>query len=116
MKTLVFLAGLVALCLTSGCMSLGKNMADFVAKLPPNTLTDATQTTSTPVYSHQESVTGMSKSADGTIVISNLKANAAIPELGVTWGLSISGLTISPAGQAATAALQVGTALVATPK
>jgi len=95
MKNITLLALLAALFLT-GCSSVGSNLAAFVAKLPPNTLTDATQTTNTPVYSHTESVTGMSKAADGTIVISNLKASAAIPEIGVTWGLSVSGLTISP--------------------
>ena len=92
--TIVTFAGLLFL---TGCSSVGTNLAAFVAKLPPNTLTDATQTTTTPVYSHTESVTGMSKAPDGTIVISNLKASAAIPEFGVTWGISISGLTVSPA-------------------
>lgn len=99
MKTLTLTLGLVALCLT-GCSSVATNLASFVAKLPPNTMVDATQTTSTPVYSHQESVTGMSKSADGTIVISNLKATASIPEIGVTWSFSVSGLTVSPANPA----------------
>ena len=103
MKTLVLTLGAIALLFCSGCMSLGKNMADFVAKLPPNTLVDATQTTTTPVYTHSESVTGMSKAPDGTIVVSNLKANASIPEIGVTWSLSISGLTIAPAQTVAAA-------------
>lgn len=92
MKTLLFLSCLL-LC---GCSSVGANLSKFVANLPPNTVVDATQTTTNPLYSHSESVTGMSKAGDGTIVITNLKANLTIPLWGFSDSLSVSGLTIAP--------------------
>lgn len=84
----------VALC---GCSSVGSNLSKFVASLPPNSVTDASQTTTNPLYSHSESVTGMAKSPDGSIVITNLKANLTIPLWGFADTLSVTGLTISPA-------------------
>lgn len=92
---LLFLCVAFAVAAT-GCASVGKNLSAFVANLPPNTLTDATQTTTNPLYSHTESVTGMSKSADGTIQIVNLKASLFIPLWGFTDTLTVSGLTVLP--------------------
>ena len=93
MKKLIALACL-ALC---GCSHVGSNLSSFVASLPPNTLTDASQTTTNPLYSHTESVTGMSKAADGTVVITNLKAQVLIPLWGFSDTLSVSGLSVTPA-------------------
>lgn len=92
MKKLLLLLPLL-LC---GCVSnVGKDLAAFVSALPTNTVTDASLQVSTPLWGHQLSVTGMSKAADGTIQITNLKDNFSIPLWGTTKTFTLSGLTIS---------------------
>lgn len=87
----------VALLGLTGCVSnIGKDLAGFVSALPTNTVTDASLQVSTPLWSHQLSATGMSKSKDGTIQITNLKDNFAIPLWGTTKTFTVSGLTIEP--------------------
>lgn len=77
----------------------GKDIAAFVAALPTNTVTDASLQVSTPLWSHQLSATGMSKSKDGTIQVTNLKDNFSIPLWGTTKTFTVSGLTIEPGTQ-----------------
>ncbi len=59
-------------------------------------MTDASLQVSTPLWSHQVSVTGMSKAANGAIQITNLKDNFSIPLWGTTKTFSVSGLTVEP--------------------
>lgn len=102
--TLFLLVALLGLC--SGCVS--SNFASFISKLPAVTATDITQTTSTPVYAHQESASGVSTDpVTGILTVTNGKASAAIPELGVTWSLNVSGLKM----QATPAQLAAATAV-----
>jgi len=95
LKSLLIASFLVlAGCTTAG--TAGKDLAAFVASLPTNTVTDASLQVSTPLWSHQLSATGMSKTKDGTIQITNLKDNFAIPLWGTTKTFSVSGLTVEP--------------------
>lgn len=98
MKKLILLviASILALFLVGCTTNPGKDLAAFVAALPTNTVTDVSLQVSTPLWSHQLSATGMSKTKDGTIQISNLKDNFAIPLWGTTKTFSISGLTVEP--------------------
>lgn len=92
----------------TGCSTLG-NYAAFIQKIPAVTATDITQTTTTPVYSHSESASGVTTDpSTGQITVTNGKASVAIPELGVSSSLNISGLKVqaTPAQLAAAAALQ----------
>ena len=90
-------AAIALLFIVSGCTTNpGKDLATFVAALPTNTVTDASLQVSTPLWSHQLSATGMSKAKDGTIQITNLKDNFAIPLWGTTKTFSVSGLTVEP--------------------
>ena len=100
MKKLSFIlsACLLALALT-GCgtfngSTASKNASNMLANLPSITASDITQSTSTPFYAHQESVSGLSYDADsGTFEVTNLKASASIPELGVVTSISITGIS-----------------------
>ena len=95
MKTAVILCAL-ALCGCSSTTNLGTDLSTFVKNLPPNSVTDASLTVQNPAWSHTLSVTGMGKSADGSIQITNLKDNFAIPLWGFSKTFSVSGLTITP--------------------
>ena len=98
MKKLLCLVSiaLIGLFLAGCTTNPGKDIAAFVAALPTNTITDASLQVSTPLWSHQLSATGMSKTKDGTIQITNLKDNFAIPLWGTTKTFSVSGLTVEP--------------------
>lgn len=119
MKTLkhiaLFLLPALAVALFSGCGTttskgnLGAELASFVQSIPSNTVTDASLQVSTPLWSHQLSVTGLSKSTSGQVTITNLKDNFAIPLCGFTKTFSVSGLTFD----AGTAPLAPPVALVA---
>ena len=94
--TLALACASVALCGCSSTANLGTDLANFVSAIPVNTVTDASLTVQTPLWSHQLSATGLSKGKDGTIQIVNLKDNFAIPLWGSTKLFSVSGVTIEP--------------------
>lgn len=81
----------------SGCSTTAaKNGSDFLSKISKMGIVanDVTQRTSTPVYSHTESATGISKDTHGNMSIINLKVGIAVPVIGTTWDFSASGIQI----------------------
>ena len=83
------------LLLNSGCQSTAtSNASTFVKQIASMNVSaaDITQSTSTPVYSHSESATGIAWTPNGLSVL-NVKANIAIPLWGTTWTFSASSLT-----------------------
>lgn len=105
MKTIATILAAAALFLTGCATTTQKNAGAFLAKVASMnvTATDVHQSTNTPVYSHSESLTGLSHSSDGTFTVTNLKANFAIPLWGVTWDFSASGISGSPGAVSAVA-------------
>lgn len=80
--------------LFSGCATATQQKAGvFLAKVAAMDITaaDITQSTSTPLYSHFESVSGLHH-APGEFTIENLKASFSIPPLGTTWTFSASSI------------------------
>jgi len=112
-RTLTALASLALLAFATGCAS-NSGIASFISSLPTNNVTDASLTVQSPLWSHQISVTGMSKSADGTITITNLKDNFSIPLWGTTKAFSVSGLTVSPGSAASVPVLVPGASVSVT--
>ena len=108
MKTYTALLIAAVVLLLSGCATATqKNAGAFLAKVASMDITaaDVTQSTSTPIYSHSESVSGLHH-APGTFSIENLKADFAIPLWGVKWTFSASAI----AGSSPAAVAQVATA------
>ena len=91
-------------CSTTGNTGLSKELAAFLQSIPANQVTDASLNVTTPLWGHSVSVTGMGKTADGTVTITNLKDNFTIPLWGTSKTFSLSGLTLA-----------AGTAPLATP-
>jgi hypothetical protein len=80
--------------LLSSCQSTAtKNASSFVSQIAAMNVSaaDISQSTSTPVYSHSESATGIAWSQNGMSIL-NVKANIAIPLWGTTWSFSASSL------------------------
>lgn len=112
-KLILLPLALIALAF-SGC--LAPSYVKFVGGLPAVTATDITQTTTTPVYSHQESASGISTDpVTGMLTITNGKASAAIPELGVQWSLNVSGLKVQASPAQLAAAVTLNQAAVIAP-
>lgn len=92
----------------SGCATTTqKNAGMFLSKVAAMDVTaaDIRQQTVTPLYSHKESVSGISK-VDGKLSITNLSADFSIPLWGTTWSFSASSITAStPAAAAQVAAV-----------
>ena len=63
----------------------------YLANKGRSVLSSRTSTT-TPVYSHSESATGVAWTSTGFSVL-NVKANIGIPVIGTTWSFSASSLT-----------------------
>lgn len=107
MKTSLLLLPVVLL---SGCATSNqKNAGAFLSKVAAMDITaaDVSQSTSTPVYSHSESITGLHHSP-GSFSVENLKATFAIPLWGVQWNFSASAIAgTSPQALAAAAAAPI---------
>jgi len=81
--------------LLSSCSSTAtKNASSFVSQIAAMNVSaaDISQSTTTPVYSHSESATGVAWTSTGFSVL-NVKANIGIPVIGTTWSFSASSLT-----------------------
>lgn len=110
MKT--YLTLIVAACalLFAGCATATqKNAGAFLTKVASMNITaaDVSQSTQTPIYSHTESIAGLTKTADG-FSVSNLKATFAIPVWGVNWTFTASAITGSSAAAVAAVAGAAG--------
>lgn len=80
--------------LITGCATATqKNAGAFLSKVAAMNITaaDVSQSTTTPVYSHSESVSGLHHGPD-SFSVENLKASFAIPLWGVTWNFSASAI------------------------
>ena len=91
MKTLLLLPLLL---LSAGCQSTAtSNASSFVKQIAALNVSaaDISQSTTTPVYSHSESATGVAWSPDGFSVL-NVKATIGIPFIGTNWSFSASSL------------------------
>jgi len=78
----------------SGCQSTAtSNASSFVKQIAALNVSaaDISQSTTTPVYSHSESATGVAWSPDGFSVL-NVKATIGIPFIGTNWSFSASSL------------------------
>lgn len=97
MKTIIAnLAAAVSALFLAGCATTTQqNAGAFLSKVAAMdvTATDVHQSTNTPLYSHSESLSGLSRQANGTFAITNLKATFSIPLWGVTWDFSASGIS-----------------------
>ena len=79
----------------SGCASTAtKNASSFVSQIAAMNVSaaDITQSTTTPVYSHSESATGVAWTSTGFSVL-NVKATIGIHFIGTNWSFSASSLT-----------------------
>ena len=95
MKTLLHLLLAAGALAFSGCVSVGGNYAAFIQKIPAVTAVDISQSTTTPVYTHSESASGVSTDPyTGILTVTNGKASITIPELGFSNTLTISGLKV----------------------
>jgi len=85
---------LIPLLLSSCASTATKNASSFVSQIAAMNVSaaDITQSTTTPVYSHSESATGVAWTSTGFSVL-NVKANIGIPVIGTTWSFSASSLT-----------------------
>ena len=102
--------------LFSGCATATqKNAGAFLSKVAEMNITaaDVSQSTQTPIYSHSESLAGLTKTADG-FSASNLKATFSIPLWGVGWSFSASAITGTKTAVAALAASTGGTGVAVT--
>ena len=104
MKTLLFLFVSLSAVLISGCASTNaSNLKSVLNSLPAISAVDVTQSTTTPVYSHSETLTGLDVDKDGNIIVTKAKASITLPLLGTQWDLSVSSLKITPAQKTALA-------------
>ncbi len=93
MKFITVIAALFA-GLLAGCSTTNqKNAGAFVKTIAGMDITaaDISQSTSTPLYSHQESITGLHHDANH-LEIENLKASFSIPLWGTKWDFSASSI------------------------
>lgn len=98
------------LCLT-GCGSIAGNYADFIQKIPAATAVDVSAVTTTPVYTHSESASGIvTDPVTGLMSITNGKASITIPELGFAKQISISGLKLQATPEQLAAARAIAAA------
>jgi hypothetical protein len=96
MKATLVLIAAATVALFSGCATATqKNAGAFLGKVASLDITaaDVHQSTTTPLYSHSESLSGLSKTADGKFSVTNLKADFTIPLWGVKWDFSASAIT-----------------------
>ena len=92
MKTLLLLPLLL---LSAGCQSTAtSNASSFVKQIAALNVSaaDISQSTTTPVYSHSESATGVAWNSTGFSVL-NVKATIGIPFIGTNWSFSASSVT-----------------------
>ncbi len=116
MKTYLALIVAAFALLFSGCATATqKNAGAFLSKVAAMNITaaDVSQSTQTPLYSHSESLAGLTKTADG-FSVSNLKATFTIPLWGVGWNFSASAITGMKSDVAALAAATGGTGVAVT--
>lgn len=95
MKTTITLITTLAALALCGCSTTNqKNAGAFLSKVAGMNITaaDVTQSTTTPFYAHQESLTGLHHQ-QGQLSIENLKASFTIPLWGVKWDFSASAIT-----------------------
>ena len=79
----------------SGCQSTAtKNATSFVGKIASMNVSaaDISQATTTPIYSHSESATGVAWSPEGLSIL-NVKTTIGIPFIGTNWSFSASSLS-----------------------
>lgn len=77
-----FVIALLALSLAGCASTVQKNAATFLQNLPNINAADVSQTTTTPVFSHSESVANLVTSA-GVASVSNVKASLSITPGGI---------------------------------
>lgn len=92
-RTLLIAAALSALFLSGCATATQKNAGAFLAKVAQMNITaaDVSQSTVTPVYSHAESLSGLTHTPT-QFTVENLKATFSIPLWGVTWNFSASAI------------------------